>query len=157
MRMRHGFIMVCGLLALTTVVGPGCYSRDGGKGKTAKDGHDEHAKGPHSGIVVEWRQGTKEEFHAEVLIDRKEKKVTVYVLDEDVKNPVPIDAKEIDLNLTAPVAKQFVLKASPQTKDPEGKSSRFVVTDDQFGQADKLKGAVAATIKGKRYDEKFAE
>lgn len=148
-----------GLLVLAVLVTAGCSppeSKTQGKATSPEEKGHEHPEAPHGGLIVEWGSSGKEEFHAEVVIDRTKKKVTVYVLDDKVKDAVPIDAKEIVLNLKAPVA-QIKLKAEPQEKDKEGKSSRFSAVDDRFGKAEKLRGEVSGFIGTKQYAGDFDE
>ncbi len=93
--------------------------------------HPEH--GPHGGHIFELGE---EEFHAEVAMD-KDRKLTVYLLDEAMKAAKPVengtlqittkvDGKEVVLDLTA----------APLDTEKDGQSSRF-----ELG-ADKVPGAV---------------
>ena len=90
-------------------------------------------KGPNGGHIVELGE---EEFHAEVAMD-KDRKLTVYLLDEAVKAAKPvengtlqivtkIDAKDVTLDLVA----------APLEGEADGKCSRFELA------ADKVPGAV---------------
>jgi hypothetical protein len=155
MRSLQRLLALTLVLSLAALGGVGC----GQKNKTGTqaaggNGHEgEHpSEGPHHGPLAEWSVGGKEEYHAEVVIDRKDKKATVYVLDETAKKAVAIDAKEVNLNIKSPEVKQFTLKA-----EGEGKASQFSVTDDSFGKSEKMSGKVATTIGGKRYDAPFDE
>lgn len=86
-----------------------------------KGAHPSH--GPHDGGLVELGD---EEYHAEIINDEKTHTVTIYVLDGTAKKAVPIDAKEVLINLKHDgKPEQFKLPAVPDTGDPEGKSSRF--------------------------------
>ena len=154
------------LLALAFVassvvwVTTGCGQKGGttaAKGTQNGDDHGHPTEGPHGGVIAEWGTAGKEEYHAEVVFDHDKKSATVYVLDDKIKNPVPIDAKEIKLNISDPEPKQIALKADPQEKDPAGKSSRFVGNDDLLGKVVDFKGKVAATINGKPYNGSFDE
>ena len=118
----------------------------------AHGGHDHPEKGPHGGPLVELG---KEEFHAEVVHDEAGGSVTIYVLDSKAKTAVPIDAKELTINLKHDgKGEQFKLAAQPQDSDAKGKSSRFVSKDKELvGDLD-AKGAEARLvidIKGTSY------
>ncbi len=95
---------------------------------SSEDVHDHPSEGPHHGTLIELGN---EEFHAEVVHD--EKSVTIYVLDSAAAKSVPIDEKEITINLTHDgKPEQFKLAASPDEGDAEGKSSRFTITDAEL-------------------------
>ena len=124
------------------------------KGAKVVDQPHDHEHGPHSGHLVELG---KEEYHAEVVFDPKAAKVTIYVLDSSAKKPVPIDAKEITLELQiAGKPKSFVAKAAADAGDPANKSSRFEVADNAEIKAnikneEDLKGSVTVPIGTKTY------
>ena len=81
--------------------------------------------------------------------------MTIYVLDGTAKKAVPIDSKEVLINLKHDgKPEQFKLPAVPDTGDPEGKSSRFQLKHKELvhdlghdGAAPKL----TVRIKGKSY------
>ncbi len=122
---------------------------DGGPPATVEV-HNHPTEGPHHGSLVELGN---EEFHAEVTHD--EASVTVYILDSSAKSPVPIDSKEITINVVHEgTPEQFKLVASPAESDPSGTSSRFILADaelvehmDDEGAAPKL----SVTINGTAY------
>jgi hypothetical protein len=159
--------MVC----LTSVVYmTGCKNEPAGETKkmeqAAEDKHDhddheghdhghEHAHGPHDGHVIELGD---EEYHAEVTLDEKSKKLTVYVYGPLLKKSVAIDQKEIVANLTVE-EKPTVLKlaAVPQDGDAEGKSSRFEVTlkgetAEHIHDAEELEGTIKLKINGDDFE-----
>ena len=121
--------------------------------------HHDHEHGPHNGRLVELG---KEEYHAELLFDAKEKKVIVYILGSDPQKSHPIDQKEISLNLKIdekPV--QFKATAAPQQDDPKGQSSRFEIAGDEqiagdVESVDDLEGRITVTIGGKQYSGDIA-
>jgi hypothetical protein len=87
------------------------------------DAHDHGHEGPHGGHLVELGN---EDYHAEVVHDDKNGTVSVYVLDGTAKNPVAIDAADVNINVThEDGAEQFKLVAAPDASDPQGKSSCF--------------------------------
>ena len=94
--------------------------------------HDEHAhptEGPHHGDLVELGN---EEYHAEV-VHGEAGSVTVYILDSAAKVAVPIEAAELMINISHDgKAEQFKLPAEREANDPEGKSSRFSVKDEEL-------------------------
>jgi hypothetical protein len=128
------------------------------KGARVKDQPHDHEHGPHGGHLVELGE---EEYHAEVVFDPKAAKITIYVLDSTAKKPVPVDAKELKLELTiGGQAKTFVAKAVPDAGDPPNKSSRFEVADNPEIKAnikdeEDLKGGVTVAIGGKTYTGKI--
>ncbi|MGV3484851.1 MAG: hypothetical protein ACO1RT_10580 [Planctomycetaceae bacterium] len=92
------------------------------------DIHAHPSEGPHRGTLVELGN---EEFHAEVVHD--DESVTIYVLDAGATKAVPIDSKEVTINLMHDGApEQFKLAASPDTGDPSGKSSRFMLANAEL-------------------------
>ncbi|WP_442508178.1 hypothetical protein SH528x_007138 [Novipirellula sp. SH528] len=114
------------------------------------DVHAHPSEGPHHGSLVELGN---EEFHAEVVHDAKS--VTVYILDSAAAKAVPIDAKEVTINLTHDGApEQFKLAASPDAGDTDGKSSRFTLADAELvGHIDDEASApkLSVTINGTPY------
>jgi len=96
------------------------------------DGHDHAhpAEGPHHGQLIELG---KEEYHAELMHDEASRTVAIYVLDNEAKNAVPIEAKEVTVNLVVGgKPSQFTLSAAPQESDPAGKASRFQLADEKL-------------------------
>lgn len=120
---------------------------------TASNGHDDHdhpTTGPHHGDLIE----LGDEYHAELVHDASDT-VTLYVLDFAATQPVPIDATEVTINAKhhgKPV--QFTLTASPDAGDPAGKSSRFVITDDELMHClehEDAEARLVISINGKSY------
>ncbi len=120
--------------------------------------HAEHAhpsEGPHHGDLVELGN---EEYHAEV-VHGEAGSVTVYILDSAAKVAVPIDATELTINMTHDGnAEQFKLPADRDATDPEGKSSRFTLKDEELSEdldsADAV-AKLAVTIEGKSFSGKI--
>jgi hypothetical protein len=155
------------LLAAALAAAPGCSRKSADDGKqgggdvqaadAGKKPHDhEHPEfGPRGGALAEWGD---EEYHAELVVDRAQGQATVYLLDGLAKKDVPTEALTVDLtitSLTPPVS--LTLKADPQKKDPEGKSSRFVGTHDKLKGSGKLKGEITGKMKGTPYTGTFEE
>jgi hypothetical protein len=94
----------------------------------AGDTHAHPAEGPHHGTLVELGD---DEYHIEVHHDATS--VTAYVLDRGATNSVPIDARELTINVVHDGApEQFRLAAIPDQGDPDGKSSRFALDDAEL-------------------------
>lgn len=121
-------------------------------GQDAHAGHAHATEGPHQGSLIELGN---EEYHGEFVHDEATGSVTIYVLDAAATGQVPIEATEITINLKHDgKPKQFKLTASPDTDDPQGKSSRFVSTDAELGEHLDDEAAdpkLVLTIKGKSF------
>ena len=114
----------------------GCKESDTNPATTvAADSHDEHAhpsEGPHHGSLIELGN---EEYHAELVHDETTGAVTIYVLNAEATEQIPIDASDITINVKHDgTPEQFKLTASPDSTDPQGKSSRFVSNDAELGE-----------------------
>ena len=149
------------LVAAVALFFGGCKPQEGGESTEYKaqgepaeataHGHDhdeDHAHGPHDGHIIELGSS-----HAELVFDETNRKITVYLLDGKLKNPVAIDQPEVLLNLTVetkPV--QLKLAAAPQEGEAAGTSSRFELAGDQIPAAirgeEDLKGRLGAKING---------
>ncbi|MCA9010090.1 MAG: hypothetical protein KDB01_10110 [Planctomycetaceae bacterium] len=123
------------------------------------DAHAEHAhpsEGPHHGDLVELGN---EEFHAEV-VHAEGGVVSVYILDSVAKAAVPIDATELTINIAHDGhAEQFKLPADRDASDPDSKSSRFSLKDEELASDLDSHDATArlvVTISGKSYSGKIA-
>ncbi|MFO0945076.1 MAG: hypothetical protein U1D30_03890 [Planctomycetota bacterium] len=97
------------------------------KTSLAAEDHDHPHEGPNGGSLI----GTgDEEYHAEILHDDKSNTVTIHLLDSKAKQAVPIESKEVAINVKGKgKPRQFKLKAMPIDKDPKGRSSRFLIKD----------------------------
>jgi hypothetical protein len=156
--MRTIFHGACLFTALTfLVVSVGCESKpsDGNSstGEHAHDeagheehGHDEEHEGPHGGHVIEL--GRNHEYHAEIVEEEKSEKVSVYMLDKDLKELV-IDQPSITMNLKVDGEGQsFVLSAVGAT---DGKASQFDAPDHLLFEAlheHEATGKLSVTING---------
>lgn len=92
-----------------------------------------HAHGPNGGHILELGE---EEFHAEVAMDTA-RKLTVYLLDEAVKNPKPAANGTLQIT-TKDGDKEVVLDLTPAPLETEkdGQCSRFELA------ADKVPGSI---------------
>jgi hypothetical protein len=123
-------------------------------------GHDHsHAHGPHDGHIVEIGE---EEYHAEYTHDGQGK-ITVYVLDKDLKKEVPIAAEKIVIETKIGKAtNSFELMAVNPTEGDMPMASQFEITDVQLEEVLKIvdgKGVTATlklTIDGQPYEAPIA-
>jgi hypothetical protein len=153
--------MIAGVIA--GLISAGC-NQPGGDYKTAQQikqekqaagqaepdhAHDD-SEGPHGGSIVELGD---DEYHAEVMVDGKTHSLTVYLYGPDAKTVSPIAAEEIAV-VTEDDTK-LALKAAPQEGDAEGKSSKFILTDEAavgpIAEAGFLHGSLQVEIDGKPY------
>ncbi|MCO6042729.1 hypothetical protein NG895_02305 [Aeoliella sp. ICT_H6.2] len=116
------------------------------------DAHNHPTEGPHHGSLIELGN---EEYHAELVHDEQSGSVTIYVLDSAAKASVPIDAKELTINLSHDgQAEQFTLTADPDSGDPQGMASRFVSSDAELAEEldhDHAEAQLVLNIDGKQY------
>jgi hypothetical protein len=126
-----------------------------GPPSTVDHSHDSHShpsEGPHGGSLIELGN---EEYHAELLHDDAESKVTVYLLDASAKEFVPTEAQEIKINLSHEgQVEQFVLTAAAQASDGPGKASCFVSTTPEVCEElchEHAEGQLVVVINGKQY------
>ncbi len=132
--LRQFRCLVCATALATFVAFAGCGGGEETSGSTAGTASttashdDEHAhpsEGPHHGSLIELGA---EEYHGEFLHNADS--ITIYILDSSATTQVPIDAESITLNVTHDGAStSHELAATPDASDPEGKSSRFVLSD----------------------------
>ncbi|TWT43497.1 hypothetical protein [Botrimarina hoheduenensis] len=113
---------------------------------------DHPTEGPHHGSLIELGA---EEYHAELVHDDAAATVTVYLLDSEAKVSVPIDAKEIQINLSHDgQAEQFTLAASPEASDPAGSASKFFSGDAELAEDldhEEAQAQLVVSIGGKQY------
>jgi hypothetical protein len=129
-------------------------------GPPPADDHSDHSghshEGPHHGHVIELGN---EEYHAELTHDDATDLVAIYILDGEAKRAVPIEAKEVVINLVIDgQPQQFTLPAAPLEDEPEGQSSRFQLISQQLcdgWDAPKSTGRLNVTIAGKPYVGQF--
>src|SRR5688500_333066 len=122
------------------------------------EGHDHsHAHGLHGGHIIEIGE---EEYHAEWTHDDSGK-ITVYVLDAELKKEVPIEADSISIDtVVGPKMNSFQLVAVDRTEGDLPKASKFEIVDQQLlGVLTALSKEVTATLKltinGKPYEAKI--
>ncbi|HTN74282.1 MAG TPA: hypothetical protein VL096_03515 [Pirellulaceae bacterium] len=89
--------------------------------------HDHAAHGPHGGHVVELGD---EEYHAEWTHDDASGKVTVFVLDKELKKEVPIVAETVVIKTkVGETEKVFTLEPMNRTTDEKPTAFEFSITD----------------------------
>lgn len=144
-------------LSLTLIAMIGCgESQQGGPATSVPaataDVHDHPSEGPHHGGLIELGN---EEYHAELVHDDAAGTVTIYLLDSAARAAVPVDAKELQINLSHDGnAEQFKLAASPDSGDPVGKASRFVSSDAELAEEldhEGVQAQLVVSIAGKQY------
>jgi len=110
-------------------------------------GHDHHEHGPHGGEIAE--AGS---LHVEWVLDKKAHKLTVYVLDEAMKNEVPVAADKVIVVAGTPQQKM----ALPAVNAADGKASRFEIVDEPLvAELGSGKGALRLEIDGKEVEAKL--
>ena len=116
-------------------------------------GHDHAHHGPHGGHIIEIG---KEEYHAEWTHD-EDGKITVYVLDSEMKKEVPIADEKIVIEVkVGDIVNSYDLLAVNRTEGDNPTASQFEVTNKQLlGGLEAIKG-IEATLKLKISDKEFA-
>ncbi len=124
-----------------------------------KKGH----KGPHKGVVIEWGE---EEYHAELVFDKKEGTATVYVYGDHAefhkKKLKGVDSKELKLVLkTTPPTTVKLVPAPEKDKDrkddAKGVCTKFVGKDDLLKKEVKHTGTLSAKVGTKPYSGDFKQ
>ena len=131
--MKNAFrtMTFCSLTLAVTLLATGCGPKSDDKsssdGKTGKT--DPHpTEGLNGGDLIEL--GNDHKYHGEFKHDEKAGTMTIYILDGTAKKTVPIKAKTIVINLKHEgEPKTYTFTAKSDEGDPEGQSSRFVLTD----------------------------
>lgn len=137
-----------GALLTAALLAAGCPAKRDAS-PSAADAGEKEAPPPHGGIKF---AGGGHKYHAELLLDPAAETATVYLLDGNLKNAVPIKSETITLTVrdTPPVS--IPLKADPQKDDPKDASSRFRGAHKKLGEKlDPEKVEISAEIGGKQY------
>ena len=144
-----------GLACLFATVG--CSSKsdyqdysDAEKGKNEHH-HAEH--GSHGGHLIELG---KHEYHAEICLDPKTRKISIYISGHDPQEAMAIGAESILLELEeGDEETALTLMAVSQDGDEEGKASLFEIAGEevpeQFNDLEELSGHFHVDIAGKEY------
>ena len=128
------------LAFLTATLLVGCSAEEGDP--SAHSGAHAHAHGPHDGHILEVGVHVA---HLEVLHDKEAGKLTIYVLDSDVKTPLAV-AKPPQLKLSTSDGPKVI-----DTKAEDESGSVFTVTHAAL-KGQEPKGRVAIEVKGKMYN-----
>lgn len=122
------------------------------KDKKPKEGHT-HGEGPHGGTLSDWGGGA---YHIEFTVDHDKKEATVYIVGGDAKTPTPVKASKVHLVINDPKT-EFDLAAAPLDNEKDGKSSRFVGTNDTMGIVREFAGTISGEVEGTPYTGDFKE
>ncbi|MCA9055260.1 MAG: hypothetical protein KDA75_15575, partial [Planctomycetaceae bacterium] len=113
--------------------------------------------GPHGGHIIELGG---EDYHAELTLDDS-RKLTAYLLQADMKTPLPADAESLSVRLqVGDATEEVTLAAQPQEGDGEGQASQFAMADatlpESIKDAEDLQGEVVVSIAGTQYRGKIS-
>ncbi len=110
-----------------------------------EEGHVHPAHGPHGGHLIEIGE---EEYHAE-WTHADDGTVTIYVLDKEAKNEVPIAAEDITIETKiGEKATEFKLIAVNRSEGDMPKTAKFELVDKNLlGVLETLSKGVTATLK----------
>jgi len=159
MRISRTFLPALALLAVTGLLGCGSSTTEPTAAKSEHshaDGHN-HAHnhsdvGPHGGQLIELGQ---EDYHGELVHVEGEQRVTIYILDSQAKQVVPVSQPELLLNIvTAGSPRQFKLTAATEPSKTGEKVSCFQVEDQELCDALHMadaRGRLAVRVDGKQY------
>lgn len=117
----------------------------------AKEGEHEHKPGAHGGLIIEIG---RDSYHAEAVFE-KGGVLRLYTLGKDEAKLQEVEAQALTGYVKAEGATEatsFVLKAVPQSGDPEGKTTQFVghLPRELWGQ--KVEVTIPSiTINGERF------
>lgn len=119
---------------------------------------EDHEVGPHKGYIAEWGE---EEYHVEIVVDRKTGDVTVYVYGNhkefDAKKMKAIDSKSLTLTIKGDKPLTVKLEPKPEKDDPMGSSTKFVGKDDALKTDNKLSGSISGKVGTKPYTGDFKQ
>jgi len=136
--MKRAFGLVAMGLAVACLGGGASALAAQPKPQRIAHAHVHPTEGPHHGSLIELG---REDYHAELVHDVAANTVTIYMLDGAAKDAMPIDAKQLTLNLlVGGKPQQYQLTAKPQSTDPEGRCSAFGCTNEAMCRALDAKG-----------------
>ncbi len=141
-------LLICFVgFTLTGLLVTGCTPQLKKDKENGNHSHHDHEAGPfEGGKIIEL--GKEHDYHVEIVHNKEKKQLTVYILNdhaEDKDDAVAIEAKTIKVNIKGDEPVTVELKASPQETDKDGKSSRFVGTDDAF-DVEELEGEIEVVV-----------
>lgn len=143
--------IVAGTVATGLMLGCQSDTKTASQGQANKDQHDDHdhhdhghaEHGPHHGELIPIGN---HKYHAEVVIDSADGKVTVYMLDDSVEEAVSVADQEP--RMVIPLegkTKEYRFTSAPQADDAEGVTTRFELLDKTL--ADALSGKAKSGAK----------
>lgn len=148
-------LLLCSVLAAVGCTGekPAPKANGGGDGEHTHS-HAEH--GPHGGQVLGIGD---EEYHAEFVLDEASGKVTVYLLDKDIKtNPAAASAQETIVieAKSGDETKTYELAAVNRTTDDMPTAQQFELVDKELhGPIETNLATLKVTIAGKEFVQKI--
>jgi hypothetical protein len=113
------------------------------------DDHGHGSHGPHGGDLIEIGKAS---FHGELV--NNDNQVSMYVLGDQAKASLAIDAPEVTVSLKHDGSVQsYILTAAPEPDDEKGKSSRFTSQDPALATAlnGGAEGVVIFQVDGKSH------
>jgi uncharacterized protein YdeI (BOF family) len=156
-------ISLAAALVFLGLAGCGCNNNPPAPKPNAAAGHEDHghshaAKGPHMGSVIALGA---EEYHAEFVWDDASGKVTVYLLDKDIKsNPAAASSQET-ITIEGKMkeeTKTYTLAAVNRTSGDMPTATQFEVDDKELvSLLETLGGNNSATLTVKIGDKEFAK
>lgn len=161
--MQHSCCWSVILTVCVTLLGAGCTGCGGGNNPPApkangggghEHSHSEH--GPHGGQVLGLGD---EEYHAEFVLDEASGKVTVYLLDKDIKTNAAAASAQETIVIEAKSGdetKAYDLAAVNRTTGDMPTAQQFELTDKELHGAIETKSAtLKVTIAGKPFEQKI--
>ena len=119
---------------------------------STEEGHS-HGEGPNGGAVADWGGG---KYHVEFTVNHDTQEATVYVLDNNAKNPAPLKIEKLLLSISDP-SFQVELLPQPLEGEAEGTSSRFVGKHETLGVVQEFAGTISGEADGTPYAGDFKE
>jgi len=119
---------------------------------STEEGHS-HGEGPNGGAVADWGGG---KYHVEFTVNHDTQEATVYVLDNNAKNPAPLKIEKLLLSIKDP-SFQVELLPQPLDGEAEGTSSRFVGKHEKLGVVQEFAGTISGEADGTPYAGDFKE
>ncbi len=119
---------------------------------STEEGHN-HGEGPNGGAVADWGGG---KYHVEFTVNHDTQESTVYVLDDNAKNPAAIKSEKLLLSISEP-SFQVELLPMPIEGEADGTSSRFVGKHEKLGVVQEFAGTISGEADGTPYAGDFKE
>jgi hypothetical protein len=152
-----GIFLLAGISFLSTgcTKAPPPKANGGAGGGDHTHSHAEH--GPHGGQVMGLGN---EEYHAEFVLDEKTGKVTVYLLDKDIKVNKEASSAEETIKIEAKSGadtKTYELAAVDRTTGEMPAAQQFELVDKELhGAIETNSATLKVTIAGKPFEQKIS-